>query len=475
MLYASVDKAQLYSGIISEKGIWGLWLLWASMISVAVVPLVFAPLWAKLNFLTDNQFILFRFSGRGAKVLHQFRAIYVGGLVVAFVLSFQTIAFSRILQVYYDISSQNSILITGLLLSLFSLKNSFANKFKTDIFHSIIYLLSLTISFYFLYDNSGGLTSVLNQIKINSPDTLSILPPEGNTALWYSLFVYLGIQWWSSSTFDGGGPEMSRFTAAGTRWGAIKVGLAPLLLELPIIIILIIMSLLSFASSGFAINGEFAFVVSVFDSTPEAFSVIVLLGFFALFITSSESILNWGASFLSVDFYKGYLATDKSEKHYTRISFVSMLALSLISMLIALNIDSLELLIKIIFSISAGVAPVFVLRWFWMRINAWSQISAMFSSGIYTLAFFVFEYFNPNFFDNLSLQNHEWRIIVVTLLTTITWLSVTFTTQKDDKQTVEQFLEILPKKSVIVKSFALAFLIGFLIILLLTAVLFLII
>ncbi|NPA45467.1 MAG: hypothetical protein GXO49_08030 [Chlorobi bacterium] len=465
MLYASVDKSQLYSGIIAEKGIWGLWILWVSMISVAVVPLVFAPLWAKLNFITDNQFILFRFSGQGARILHQFRAVYVGGLVVSFILSFQTIAFSRILQVYYNISLEKSILITGGLLSLFSLKNSFANKFKNDIFHSILYFLSLGISFYFLYKNSGGLTHAINQIKINSPNTLFVLPPKDNTSLWYSLFVYLGIQWWSSSTFDGGGPEMSRYTATGTRLGAIKTGLAHLILELPVIGILIIMSLLSFAKSNFANNGELEFVKSVFETTPKSFSTIILLGFFALFITSSESILNWGASFLTVDFYKKHLVKNKTEKHYIFISFLSMLVLSFLSMIIALYINSLDLLIKIIFSISAGVAPVFILRWFWMRINAWSQISAMISSGIYTLLFFVFEYYNPSFFNDLTLQGHEWRIIIVTILTSITWIIITFFTKKDDKETINKFFKILPPKHEIIKSFILALLIGISIIL----------
>ena len=460
MLYASVDTAQLYSGIISDQGIWGLWLLWVGMISAAIVPLVFAPLWVKLNLDTDNQFTLYRFSGIGAKILHQFRAVYVGGVVVAFSLSFQTIAFSRIIQVYYDISAQDSILITGGLLSLFSLKNSFANKFKTDVFHAILYLGTIVILYYFFDKSTGGFTSVINAITEHSPDTISVLPPEGNQNLWNSLFVYLGIQWWSSSTYDGGGPQMSRFTATGTKWGAIKAGLSPYLLSMPITILVIIMALMSYVFSGFAADGEIGFVKSIFQVVPESFSMVVLIGFFALFITSAESTLNWGASFLTVDFYKGYLVKNKQEKHYTKISFISMLFLSVISMFIALNTDSLMVLTKITFSISAGVAPVFVLRWFWMRMNAWSQLSAMISSGIYTIAFYIFEYFNPKYFDSNSLTAYEWRLIFVTLLTTITWITVTFLTKKDDDKTIKLFLKILPSNKEIVKSFIIAIMMG---------------
>ena len=150
------DMGQLYSGIIYDKGIWGLWLLWVGLISTAIVPLVFAPMWVKLNLLTDNQFTLYRFSGKSALILHKFRALYVGGIIVAFILAFRTIAFGRILQVYYDIPMSYSVLITGALLSLFALKNTYSTKFKTDILHGIIYIISLIMVFYFLYKNSGG-------------------------------------------------------------------------------------------------------------------------------------------------------------------------------------------------------------------------------------------------------------------------------------------------------------------------------
>ena len=454
------DMGQLYYGIISEKGIWGLWLLWAGLISTAIVPLVFAPMWVKLNLLTDNQFTLYRFSGKSALILHKFRALYVGGIIVAFVLAFRTVAFGRILQVYYDIPMSYSVLITGALLSLFALKNTYSTKFKTDILHGIIYIVSLIIVFYFLYQSSGGYQYIIETIRAKSPDTLSIIPPKGNQALWNSLFIYLGVQWWSTSTYDGGGPEMSRYTAAGSKWGAIKVGLISKLMAMPIMFAVIMMSLMSLVSNNFVNNGEIGFIVSIFNSIPEFLSPFILLGFFALFISSSESTLNWGASFLSIDYYKGYVNKHKSEKHYSRISFLSMLLLSVISTIIAYYVDSLELLVKIMFAISAGVAPVFILRWFWMRINAWSQLSAMLSSGVYTMLFYILQGYFTDFFARSSIQIYEWRLIIVTLLTTITWIVITMLTPKDDAKTIEKFLKILPPKREIIQLFILALSIG---------------
>ena len=460
MLFASTDSAQLYSGLIYNKGISGLWLLWAAMLSIAVVPIVFAPLWSKLDFITDNQFILFRFSGKGAKVLHQFRAIYVGGIVVAFSLSFQTIAFSRILQIFFDISTNQSLLITGGLLSAFALKNSFANKFNTDLFHALIYFTSIIVSYYYLSEYSGGLSVAIEDLRQNAPEKLSLFPSTDNKEFLYAIFVYLGVQWWSASLFDGGGAEMSRYTASGTRWGAIKVGLSPILLGIIVILVLISMSLMSFVNLLPNQNGELVMIEAIFHNVPDSLGPLILLGFFALFITTAESVMNWGASFITVDFYKGYIAKEKSGGHYARFSFLIMLFLSLISLVFSLYIDSLESLIKIVFSISAGVAPVFIIRWFWMRINAWSQLAAMISSGVYTLIFYVVQDHFQHFFEQSVLQSYEWRLIIVTILTSITWLVVTFLTPKDDNQTIERFRKILPSSHEIIKSFVIAFLVG---------------
>jgi SSS family solute:Na+ symporter len=104
MYYVSVEQGQMLSGIIEEKGIWGLWIFWPSILGAAVIPIVFAPLWQKLDFITDNHFIVFRFSGRSARFLHQFRSVYVGGIVVAFLLSFHVLAFSRVVETWYNLS-----------------------------------------------------------------------------------------------------------------------------------------------------------------------------------------------------------------------------------------------------------------------------------------------------------------------------------------------------------------------------------
>ena len=128
MHYLSVDQGQLVTGIIAEHGMSGMWMIWVGWLGVFVIPLVFAPLWRKMDFMTDNQFLLFRFPGKSGKFLHQFRAIYIGGLVVALALCFHVIGFARITAIYFDISQQNALFLTGGILCLFALKNVFDLK-----------------------------------------------------------------------------------------------------------------------------------------------------------------------------------------------------------------------------------------------------------------------------------------------------------------------------------------------------------
>jgi Na+/proline symporter len=208
--------------------------------------------------------------------------------------------------------------------------------------------------------------------------------------------------------------------------------------------------------------GESQFIYTIFNCVPEFFKIFCLIGFFGMFITTAESQLSWGGSFLTVDLYKKYLNPKQSERHFQIISFSAMLLLSVCGVVIAFNLNSLQALLKIVFSISAGVAPVYILRWFWFRINAWSQLSAMISSGVYTLLF-------PYFFNTNSVMYgfafEEARLIAVTVLTTLTWLIVTFLTKKDDVEIIERMKQIIPDKKTLGKQFALAFGFGFAVVL----------
>ena len=171
-----------------------------------------------------------------------------------------------------------------------------------------------------------------------------------------------------------------------------------------------------------------------------------------MFITTAESYMNWGASFLTMDAYKIYIQPKASEKRIRLVSFTSMLLLSVVAIVFAWQIESLQSLVKITFSMAAGVAPVYILRWIWFRINAWSQLSAMLCSALLTLLY-------PSFHEYSLLKDfpmEESRVLVVTILTTLIWFLVTFITPNQQQEVRLKMIPILESRKVFVKRFAIA-------------------
>jgi len=397
-----------------------------------------------MNFITDNQFILYRFSGKAAKILHVFRSLYVGGIVVSFLIAFQVISLSRVLNIVFDFNEFISYTLCLTFLFLYATANSFKLQLKTDFLNAILFVLTLGAVWYFLSKESGGLSHSVQQIIQLRPEAIQVIP-KNNIEFNKTLLIYFAIQWWSINLFDGGGPEMARFTSTKSIKAAVLAGLTPPILRIIVICIFVSLTLMSISISGFTENGEVNFLKTVFGILPKYWQIIVALGFFSLFITTSVSLLKWGSSFIVIDFYKGYIAGKTSNKRDVYASILCFIVLISVAYIIVLKQSSLNEIIKIVFSISAGVAPVYFLRWFWLRINAWSQLSAMISSGLYTLILYALEDIYP------FLHAFEIKLILVTLLVTITWLVVTFLTPKDDEFTLSNFQSILPTKKEILK------------------------
>jgi Na+/proline symporter len=453
MLFLSVDQGQLISGIIAEHGMQGMWMIWAGNLGVFVVPLVFAPLWHKLNLATDNQFILFRFPGKAGVWLHRFRAIYVGGLVVTLAVSFHLIGFARVIQVFYGLSPVQSTCIGGGIMLLFAIKNVLDIKLKLDVLHTVLFIISF-FAIVFFVGKAFIFEKDWMKFLVEHPAKRSLIPTDSSA--WFSMFIYLGVQWWSCYLFDGGGAETSRFTAVKTPKDAIKAGLTPILISFLLGFFMVIHVVALLGYSEHSMSGELAYVSSLFNLLPSYSKDIVFLGFFAMFITTAESLLNWGASFLVIDAWNGWLNPNKKRKEHRSFSIFMMLVLSVLSVIVALNVSNLLELIKITFSISAGVAPVFILRWVWFRINAWSQLTAMLSSGVFTLTY-------PYFHENSPLRQlpmEESRILVVTLLTTATWITVTLISSNQTKTVEENLITLIGSRKQMIYRLSMALLLG---------------
>ena len=413
----SITTPLIYSGIMHTDGVSGLWLLWCAFAISGFLPFVFAPLWAKLNFLTDNQFLLFRFSGKGAKAIHVFRTVYVGWIVVAFLMSFQLLALLKVITFITGWERSLSLGIISFILITAVLKNKLAVNIKLDFFNTLlIAIVFIGILFFFVMMPHAANSTALN---------MDVFPVNK-----WNLLVLLLVQTWSVNLFDGSGVEAQRFFATKNKKETWKVAVIYSVLSLLFSLIFVLTIYLGATKLGSPsmLDNEMFILSYLKDGVPMWFLPFVAIAFFAAFITTFDGLLNWGASFLTIDGYKTYLRPKASKNRLTIISILSMLIIVATSLLITYFNTSLTELIKAFFSISAGVAPVFVIRWFWMRINGWSQLAAMIGSGVYTLIY-------QNFIKSTSLEvawqqvttlnTYSMQLIFVTFLTTITWLMVT--------------------------------------------------
>ena len=448
-------------GIILEKGYSGLWLYHTAFLAAGIVPIIFAPMWGKLKFMTDNQFILFRFSGKGAKALHGFRALYVGLLVVALMCSMYIIATTKLLMVFFPLGYAKAFGIVALLTLLILLKNSFHVKVRTDVLNGTLFIVTFIVSAIYILHYAGGVDWVYPTLNTDFYDQTRLFPQGGLTGTfesWPNILVFFLVQWWSIQVLDGGGHEAQRFMTARSPKNAFKVAILPILL---ITIVFIFRSIIYDAGillhqtqtewippNQMMPDNEAYFVGLFAHILPDGLRALAFIAFLVGFVTCYESLLNWGGGFVTVDFWHTYINKQAKEKQKVLHAYLVMFLITLMALLVAWYNQYMLGLQKFIFAMAAGVGPVFILRWFWWRINAWSQLSAMLSSLVYNVTFDLLYQHCDSFhqaFDGLLTQwnfsYYPLKLVILTTIVTLTWLAVTFLTKPDDKEHLKKYVE----------------------------------
>jgi Na+/proline symporter len=454
MLFLSVDQGQLLTGIIAQHGMQGMWLVWSAGLGAFVVPIIFAPLWHRLNFPNDNRFLVFRYPGKDGIFLQRFRAAYVGILVVSLLTCFHLLGFSRILEYYFHLSPDLSLVLGGCIMTAFTLKNVFDVKLKLDTLHAIMFFISLGCIAYFVFGHYFQHPEF--NFFLENPEKKELLPTSINDL--FSFAVFLGVQWWSCNMFDGGGAETARFTAVSNPKEAVKAGILPVIIGFILSFFLVFHVVVLLGVGQHAPPHEMNYLRSLDSLLSPLARDIVLLGYFAMFISTVESLITWGASLVVSDLWKGWIWPDITEAQTTRVSLLCIAGIGIISSIFAYCSNDLQQVIKITFSIGAGVAPLYIIRWFWYRINGWSQIAAMLVSGITTLLYPSFHSMTPM----APFPMEESRIVVVTGITTMMWLLVTFLTKDESPLVRSRMLPFVGAAKDHFPKFALALMLGFL-------------
>ena len=442
----SADTPNLVTDIVRTNGVAGNWVWWAFLLTGMLTVFVYAKLWRRSKVLTDLEFYELRYSGKGAAFLRGFRAFYLGAVFNILIMASVCLAGIKIGGALLGLSPVETLLISCAITVLYSSIGGLRGIIITDFFQ---FILAMVATFWAAYEivslpQIQGLTNLLNH-----PDVipkLSLIPDIADTDLFIAVFIIpLAVQWWAvwypGAEPGGGGYVAQRMLSAKDEKNAIWATLLfnfmhyavrpwPwILIALASIVVFPDLESLQVAFPNTIVGNDLAYPAMI-SFLPSGLLGLLVASLIAAFMSTISTHLNWGSSYLVHDFYRRFFVTDRSEKHYVFIGRVFTVLLMIISAFFALYLNNSLQAFGIILQIGAGTGLIFILRWFWYRINVYSELTAMIVSFIVALAF---EFIIPN---NFSVEE---KLIIGVTITTISWLIVTMVTPPSNIETLQNF------------------------------------
>lgn len=449
----SADTPNLVTDLVRTGGVSQNWVWWAFVITGMCTVFFYAKLWRRSGVLTDIGFYELRYSGRSAAFLRGFRAVYLGVFFNVMIMATVTLAAIKIGGVLLGVGPYTVVLVAGTATVLYSATSGLWGVLVTDLLlFSVSMIGSIAAAIYALrLPEVGGLSGLMAHANVT--DKLSFLPDFSDPTTAAAVFIVpIAVQWWSTwypgAEPGGGGYVAQRMLAAKDEknamqatlwfsvahyairpWPWILVGLASL----------IVYPTLSDLTAAFpnvdpSIIGNDLAYPAMLVFLPAGLLGLVVASLAAAYMSTISTHLNWGASYVVDDVYRRFVAPDREERDYVKVARVSTVALIVLSSFVGLQLETAMQAFQILLQIGAGTGLVFLLRWFWWRINTWSEISAM------VISFLVAVYFG---FLHTPLGFTKWdpsaELVVGVAVTTVGWLVVTFLTPPVDTETLKDF------------------------------------
>ncbi len=460
----STDTPNLVTDIVRSNGVSGNWVWWAFLLTGLLTVFVYAKLWRKSNVNTDLEFYELRYGGPAAIFLRKFRAIYLGVIFNVITMASVTLAAIKIGGVMLNLDPWQTVVGAGLVTMIFSALGGFKGVVYTDLILFFVAMVGSIGAAYYLINlpEIGGLNNLISNETISKK--ISIIPDLSDTNVLITLFIIpLAVQWWSSwypgAEPGGGGYIAQRMLASKNENHAIAAtfffnimhyALRPWPWILVALASLVIFPDLDSIKSAFPnigddkIGNDLAYS-AMLTLLPSGLLGLVLASLISAYMSTISTQLNWGSSYIVYDYYKQQINPDASEKKLVAVGRISTVLLMVLSAILALLLQNALQLFNILLVFGAGTGLIFILRWFWWRINAWSEITAMFASGIISILLkltplgpFLFNSDNGLFEDYM-----EYPFVVI--VTTCLWLIVTFITKPEsDKVLINFYSKIRP-------------------------------
>lgn len=443
----AADTPLAVTEMVAKQGISGNWLWWSMLAGGMFTTFFFARLWQKSGVLTEVELIELRYSGRAAAWLRGFKAIYLGLFMNVLVIGWVNLALMAILEVFFDVSPETTYLITGLAMAIAAVYSALSGLKGVAVTDAMQFVLAMTgtIVLAFLVVNSDEVGGIAG-LKSKLPEgTLNFLPQLGSESLdgnvlalsFGSFLAFIGVQWWASwypgAEPGGGGYVAQRMMSTRTEKDAVY---ATLFFQIahyclrPWPWILVGLSCIILYPDLAESEIKNGYVMAMKDYLPVGLKGLLLVAFFAAYLSTISTQLNWGAGYLVNDFYYRFLKPKSTDRHLVWVSRLTTVGIMAIGLYVTQFFDSISGVWLFIMECGAGLGLVLILRWFWWRINAWSEITATVAPALgFSIAHFWLDWKHPESF------------FFTVIFTTMSWLLVTRFTPPTKKETLQVFYQ----------------------------------
>lgn len=451
----AADTPLAVTGLVASYGIAGNWLWWSMLMSGMLTVFFYARLWRRAGVMTDVEFAEIRYSGKPAAFLRGFRALYLGLPINCIIMGWVNLAMVKILMMIFGITKiQALLLVFGIMMvtALISTLSGLWGVLVMDLFQFVLKMGMVIVLAYFAVHAVGGMGALKAKLMVldaakqatsgGQGSILSFLPDVGSPWMpMITFFVYIAVNWWATwypgAEPGGGGYIAQRIFCAkdekNSLFATLWFNLAHYAMRPWPWILTALCSLVLYPTLA---DKESGFIKTMIDPNvfPIALRGVMIAAFAAAYMSTIGTSLNWGASYLVNDFYRRFLVKGRGEKHYVTISQIATVMVMLISCVVTYYQDTISGAWKFMIAIGAGTGSVFILRWFWWRINAWSEVFAMGASFVVSLLLqFYFKLNNDN------PRDFAWIVIITVSISTVVWLAATWLTAPEKKEALLAF------------------------------------
>ena len=440
----AADTPLAVTEIVKNDGISGNWLWWNFLAGGLLTTFFFAKLWKRSGVLTEAELIELRYSGKPARALRGIKAVYLGLFMNVMIIGWVNVALVSILSVFFGLDHFDACLYTigaMIFVSIYSSIGGLKGIIVTDSIQFILAMIGSLVLAYFVIHNDAisGLDNLKAQLPEGSLNFLPTVSSDASDSLSLSplsMLVYMGMMWWAcwypGAEPGGGGYIAQRMMSTKDEnhafWATLFFQIGHYVIRPWPWIITALACIILYPEVSDE-NFKLAYVYAIKDHLPVGIKGLLLTSFFAAYMSTISTQLNWGTSYLVNDLYKRFIKTKESEKHYVNMAQLFTFGLIIISGVLTFYIESISAVWKFLMSCGAGLGLVLILRWYWQKINAWGEIVAMIAPAFCTIVFQFIE------------VEYEVGFIMTVAITTISWIITVNVTAPTATSIINQFID----------------------------------